>query len=190
LISVAEVVQDPDLTAPQSYTILRSVGQYVLGGFQSTTTAIPMFGPVQQASDKEINMLPEADRIGGARSFWCVQPIYTTRGAAPVPGVHDEIPTGSGTVYTLSQVPPADAVNVYVNGLLMTPDIDYTIDGVTLTLQFAPTTLYVTWQITVLAGQAASDILVYEGFQYRVMKVYHDFGGGYFKAIATRMQSA
>lgn len=179
------------MIAPQPYTILRSTDVYILGGVQSTTTSMPMFGPVQQASDKEINMLPEADRIGGARSFWSPQPIYTTRGAAPVPGVQGEVPVGSGTTFTLSSAPPSAAANIYDgNGLLVNPDA-YVISGVALTFFSAPALpLYATWEITVDVGQSASDILVYEGFQHRVMKVYRDPGGGYWKAVATRMQSA
>lgn len=190
MISVQEVVQDPDMIAPQPYTILRSVDTFVLGGVQSVTTPIYVFGPVQQASDKEINTLPEADRIGGARSFWNVQQIYTTRGAGPVPGVHGESPTGFGATYALSTAPPNQQANVYANGLLL-PQSAYSISGTVLTFGSAPASpLYVTWEITVMAEQSASDILVYEGFRHRVVKVYFDPGGGYFKAVATRMQSA
>jgi len=190
MISVAEIVQDPDLIAPQAFTILRSVDTFVLGGVQSVTTAIPVFGPVQQSSNKEIAVLPEADRVGGARSFWATIPMYTTRGAAPVPGVHGETPTGSGTSYALTLPPPNGAANVWSNGLLLPPSA-YSIVGAILTFGTAPAApLYVTWEITVTAGQSASDILVYEGFKHRVVQIYRDPGGGYFKAIATRMQSA
>ena len=73
-----EVISDPDLVAPQQYVILRSTGAWVAGGFQSTVSTIQQFGPVQQASNKEVAMLPEADRVSEVRSFWSTVPIYTT----------------------------------------------------------------------------------------------------------------
>jgi len=191
MISVFEVIVDPDMIAPQPYTILRSTGEFVLGGFQSTTTSISMFGPVQQASDKEINMLPEADRIGAIRSFWSTQPIYTTRGYAPVPGVHGEIPQGSGTSYTISTAPPDGVLDLYANGLLLRPNVAYVLNGTVITFTAQPTApLYCTWQITANVATNASDIVQYEAEQYRVMKVYRDPGGGYFKCLATRMDAA
>ncbi len=192
MISVQEVVVDPDMIAPKPYTILRSTGQFVLGGFQSTVAPIPVFGPVQQASNKEIQMLQEADRVGSIRSFWCTQPIYTTRGYAPVPGVHAESPSGSGNVYVLSEAPPAESLCVYVNGLLLKPDgFDYTLVGNLLTLRYAPLAPpYITWQTTVDVATNASDQIQYASEVYRVLQVYFDPGGGYWKALATRLAAA
>lgn len=192
MISVAEVVTDPDMIAPQPFTILRSTGYFTINGFVSNTTPISAFGPVQQASDKEVNMLQEADRIGGVRSFWWTQEIFTTRGKATVPGVHGEAPTQVDALhYTLSAFPPDGVVNVYVGGLQLRAGANYTLVGLTLTLTSAPVSHpYVTWQVGVQVGQAASDILQYDDEQYRVLNVYLDPGGGYFKALATRMDAA
>ncbi len=192
MISVAEVVTDPDMIAPQPFTILRSTGMFVIGGFQSFTTSISAFGPVQQASDKEVAMLDQADRIGGVRSFWWTQEIFTTRGKATVPGVHGEAPTQVDvTHYTLSAFPPDGVINVYASGLQLRAGADYVLTGVTLVLTSAPISHpYVTWQVGVQVGQAASDILQYDDEQYRVLNVYLDPGGGYWKALATRMDAA
>lgn len=192
MISVEEVVVDPDMTAPQPYTILRSTGKFVLGGFESTTTPISMFGPVQQASNKEILMLPEADRVSSARSFWSTQPIYVTRGYAPVPGVHGESPIGSGLTRLLSSAPPGGVASVYAGGVLLQPNgFDYTLTGVILTFLTIPTqAVYVTWQVTVDVATDASDIIQYEDTQYRVMNVYRDPGGGYWKAVGTRITAS
>ena len=191
MISVQEVVVDPDMIAPHPYTVYRSTGKFVLGGFDSTVTAIPTFGPVQQASNKELQMLDEADRVGAVRSFWNPQPFYVTRGYAPVPGIHGEPLTGQGPTYTLSALPPAGTLNIYVNGLFMTPGIDYEVNGLIVTffvpLDSAP---YATWQVTARVAAAASDIIQYDSEKYRVLSVYFDPGGGYFKALATRMAAA
>jgi len=180
------------MIAPKPFTILRSVGKFVPGGFESTVMPIPMFGPVQQASNKELQMLAEADRIGSIRSFWSTQPIYTTRGYAPVPGVHGEVPQGSGTTYTLSVAPPGGVVDVYSNGLLLQPNgYDYTLEGDVIQFRFAPQYApYVVWQQKVNAATNASDIIQYEAEQYRVLNVYWDPGGGYHKALGTRLAAA
>lgn len=191
MISVFEVVVDPDMTAPEPFTILRSTGQFVLGGFASVTKAIPLTGPVQQASDKEIAMLPESDRVGEIRSFWSTQPVYTTRGYAPVPGVHGEHPIGAGTTYTISELPPDGIVVVYANGLMLQPNVAYTLTGTTLTFVSAPTLpLYITWIVTVDAATNASDVIQYETEQYRILRVYRDPGSGYWKAFGTKMAAA
>lgn len=190
MISVQEIVVDPDMIAPQPFTILRSTGQFVPGGFESTVTPISMFGPVQQASNKELQMLPEADRISSVRSFWSTVPIYTTRGYAPVPGVFGEAPSGSGLVYALSAPPPGGLLCVYSGGLLLRAGFDYTVVGTTLTFNIIPTSLYVTWSTTVSVATDASDQIQYDTEIYRVLSVYLDPGGGYFKALATRLAAA
>ena len=195
MISVQEVITDPDMAAPEPYQILRSAGTYVAGGFQSIITTIPCFGPVQQASNKEIQMLPEADRIGSIMAFWNTQPIYTTRGTAAVPSVQGEVPSGAvpGTTYTLSLVPPGEVIDLYMNGLLLTPGVDYTLSENTIAFASptpSVTKLWAQWNVTANVQAAASDILVYDDIQYRVLQVYHDAGCGYYKALGTRMSAA
>ena len=192
MISVQDVVADSDMIAPKSFTILRSTGQFVLGGFQSTTIPISMFGPVQQASPHEIQMLPEADRVGGIFAFWSTRKIYTTRGYAPVPSIHGEAPQGSGLIYTVTDYSPNEAIDLYAAGLLLRPNgIDYTLVGTTITFVATPDQpLYATWQTTANVATDASDILVYDDVQYRVLATSNDPGGGYWKALATRMAAA
>lgn len=193
MISVQELISDPDLVAPQPYTILRSTDTWALGGVQSVTTAISAIGPVQQASNKEIQMLPEADRVGSMRSFWCTQQIYVTRGTAQVPSTHGETPTGGGTSLSLSTPPPGGEVSLWKNGKLLSPFTDYALSGAAVTLSVAAQpgdVFYATWPITAATQAANSDILVYGTEQYRVLQVYHDFGCGYWKAVATRMNAA
>lgn len=195
MINVSEVILDTDMLPPEPYVILRSTGQFIAGQFQSVVTKIQQFGPVQQASLKEISMLPEADRVGSIRAFWSPVPIYLTRGTAPVPSVYGETPTGAvpGTTFALSQQPPTVNVTVYVGGLLMTPNVDYVLNGAVITLTIpAAVAPWVQWPITARVQQAASDIIEYPpgGEQYRVLSRYFDPGCGYFKALGTRMSAA
>jgi hypothetical protein len=155
-----------------------------------------MFGPVQQASNKEIQMLPEADRVGAIRAFWSTVPLYTTRGTAVVPTTHGEVPQGSlpGSVFTLSQAPPAGSGTFYVSGVQQTLGIDYSLDGTSITMLSAiiaaTANLYFTWPVMVDIQAASSDIIQYEDESYRILQIYHDPGCGYYKALGTRLASA
>ena len=195
MINVQEVILDTDMLPPEPYVILRSVGSFISGSFQSTTTPIQQFGPVQQASLKEISMLPEADRVGSIRAFWSPIPIYLTRGTSPVPSVYGETPAGAvpGTVFTLSQQPPTNNITAYASGLLLTPNVDYTLRGVMLTL-VTPTNVapYVQWPVMARVQQAASDIIEYPpgGEQFRILQRYYDPGNSVWKALGTRMNAA
>jgi hypothetical protein len=194
MLDLSDVVADVDLQAPKPFTILRSTGQFVFGGFQSSTVSISAYGPVQRATDREIQMLPEADRVSGIMAFWWTQPIYGTRGAAPLPSTHGEVPAGAipGTNYTLSAAPPGEGVTLFKNGVALSLGSDYAISGNAITLTVATESgdkLYVTWPVEAFVGQNAADILVYEGEQYRVLAVKHYPGSGFFKALGTRMSA-
>ena len=195
MINVQEVILDTDMLPPEPYVILRSTGSFVSGQFQSVVTKIQQFGPVQQASLKEIAMLTEADRVGSIRAFWSPIPIYLTRGTSPVPSVYGETPAGAvpGTTFTLSQQPPTVNITVYVGGLLMTPGIDYALFGSTLVLTVSAVIApWVQWPITARVQQAASDIIEYPpgGEQFRVLQRYYDPGNSVWKALGTRLSAA
>jgi hypothetical protein len=197
MISVADVAADAAMAAPQPFIILRSAGgQFVLGGFQSLTTAITTVGPVQRASDKEVNMMPEADRISGIMAFWAVQPIHVTQAKAPNTSTQGQAPQGAypGTVYTLVGAINPSGISLLLNGLLLIPGKDYALAGNTITLigwaTQATDKLYCTQDINAANGLAASDILVYQGEQYRVLAVRHYPGSGYWKALGTRMSAS
>jgi hypothetical protein len=195
MIDVSEVVADVDLQAPQPFTILRSIqAEFVAGGFTDQKIEIPDVGPVQPATDLDAQMVPEADRLSQLFAFWATQPIFTTRGKAPVLTTHGEVPEGTlpGSVFVLSSLPPNGNINLFYDGLLQEPGVDYTISGQTVTLMFtAKDPLYVTWPAIQQVGINAADIIVYppKGEQYRVLAVKHYPGSGYFKAIGTRMNA-
>lgn len=198
MISVQEVVLDTDLIAPEPYQVVRTTGQFGLGGFAPLqTTTFTLFGPVQQASNKEVQMLPEADRVGSVRSFWATMPIYLTRGTSPVPSVAGEVPAGAvpGTTYTLTQAPPGGAGDFYVNGSLLRPGVDYALDGAVITTTAATpggATLWFQYPVVAQVQDAYSDVIVWppNGEQFRVLQRYFDPGSGYWKALGTRMNAA
>jgi hypothetical protein len=116
--NLTEAVDDSELG--ESFTILRSNGQFVAGGFQSTVTQLQAFGVVSVASPKDLEMMPEGDRFADIRSFYVSQPLYTTR---------DNSAEGTGV----------------------------------------------------------SDILLWQGFQYRILRVSPYGNRGYWKGWATRI---
>jgi hypothetical protein len=71
---------------------------------------------------------------------------------------------GSTTVFTLSSIPSAGSLTVFLNGQLLTSGVDYTVSGVSLTFAAAPFTGDdVTARFTVV--QATTAIIVLGGFQ-------------------------
>jgi hypothetical protein len=196
MLDMSDVVDSVDLQAPQPFTIQRSPGLWVGGVFQPTGTVqiIPVFGPVQRASDKEAEMLPAADVIHGIMAFWATQPIYTTRGKAPEPGTHGEVPQGAmpGAIFTLTVAPPGEDVAVYRNGIFQSPLSDYEISGNLITFNVIVNPgdkLFATWPVRADVGSDFADVLVYKSEQYRVLNVRHYPGSGYHKALASRLSA-
>lgn len=77
MIDVSEVVLDPDFA--ENFVIKRSSGSYQLDGWVDVITTVPMYGAIQPSSSKDLDQVPEGDRIKGAITVWSTQPIYTTR---------------------------------------------------------------------------------------------------------------
>ena len=88
-ISVQEVVNDPDIA--QNFTIERSVGSFLFGVWKSATTNIPGFGTITNPTTRELEMMPEGDKIGGVIIVHSSSPIYGTRATGGVGGSSDII---------------------------------------------------------------------------------------------------
>lgn len=72
-----DVVNDPDLAEP--FTVLRQPGSFQQNGWQtSTPQTIQAFGVVTVATQKALQMLPEADRVNAERMFIAECPMYVT----------------------------------------------------------------------------------------------------------------
>jgi hypothetical protein len=78
VIDVSEIITDPDFC--QEFTVYRSTGSFIKGVWtESTPIKIKMMGVVLVMNAKELNMVPEGDRIAGAMTFYSTEQIYTTR---------------------------------------------------------------------------------------------------------------
>lgn len=76
-IDVSDIVNDSDLGS--EFIIERSFGKYGAGGWTVTNvTNLLAFGPVRNASGKELQQLPEADRIAQGVTFRSVTEMHVT----------------------------------------------------------------------------------------------------------------
>jgi hypothetical protein len=62
----------------EAWVIQRAIGGFQLGGWTTTTTLIPGWGVVSVASDQDLLMIPEGDRVSGAMVFHSSSVIYET----------------------------------------------------------------------------------------------------------------
>lgn len=88
MINVSEVVLDDDFVQP--FTVFRSSGQQGPDGWINTEAQLTLHGVVSVARARDLQMVPEGDRVGGAMVFHSTLPIYTTR-VNPDQGISDVI---------------------------------------------------------------------------------------------------
>ena len=102
MINVSELLSDPDFA--QSFTINRSTGAFVLGGWQSSTTALARFGVVTVAKERDLEQLPEGDLVSGGMLFFSTKEIFLSTGGTAA-GASDTI-TWRGDTYRMAKVWP------------------------------------------------------------------------------------
>lgn len=69
MINISEIVIDPDFA--QSYTVFRPSGYWSHGRYVITgEDQLSFFGPVLPSNMKEINTVPEGDRVTGMMTFY------------------------------------------------------------------------------------------------------------------------
>jgi hypothetical protein len=61
------------------YSIERSTGVFSLGGWKTTISTIPGYGVVSSASDEDLVMIPEADRVTGMFVFHSETRLFLTQ---------------------------------------------------------------------------------------------------------------
>lgn len=78
MINIEEMITDPDFV--QDFIILRSSGAFVDGVWtESAPQRIKVQGVVNVMNAKELNMLPEGDRISGGMNFHTTEEVFVTR---------------------------------------------------------------------------------------------------------------
>lgn len=77
LINVAKAITDPRFS--QKFKVFRKSGEWVKGRFTESEKEISMIGVVTPSKPKEIEMIPEGDRVGGEITIHTTRKLYTTR---------------------------------------------------------------------------------------------------------------
>ncbi len=63
----------------ESYNIIRSIGQFAIGGWTTSNNTVPGYGVVSVATPEDLEMIEEGDRVTGAMVFHSQQRIYETQ---------------------------------------------------------------------------------------------------------------
>lgn len=77
MINVSRVINDPRVS--QSFIIFRKSGKWQKTRFVQSEDKINMSGVISVAKPKDIEMIPEGDRVGGELVIYSTQEMFTTR---------------------------------------------------------------------------------------------------------------
>lgn len=106
-LNVSRVINNPQFA--QGYTVYRKTGQWVAGRFVEIENALNYYGTITAANVKDLNQVPEGDRVTGMMCFYSTQPIYVTRDDTDIDsneiGTSDEI-EWRGERYRIVQILP------------------------------------------------------------------------------------
>jgi len=76
MINVSELITDPDFA--QSFSVIRSAGNWADGDFVATTETLSMTGSIQPMNSKEMEQWPEGDRLKGLCKVYTLEQLHTT----------------------------------------------------------------------------------------------------------------
>lgn len=76
MINVSRVINDPRFS--RSLTIYRKKGAWGRGRFEGVESELNIQGVISVAKAKDVEMIPECDRIGGEMVIHTTQKIFTT----------------------------------------------------------------------------------------------------------------
>ena len=105
MINVSEIIVDPDFAQP--YTGKRITGEWADGDFIKSETTISFYGPIIATSTRDIEMVPEGDRVAGMMTFLTTadNPFYISQSSDSYEGISDYL-IWRGDRYKLVQVLP------------------------------------------------------------------------------------
>lgn len=106
MIDCSDIVSDPDLA--QSFVVVRTRGTFALGGYlPSSICSIPFWGNIQKATEEQLDIVSEGERVTGAMQFASTQRMYHTwaEGLDCPSGLSDQI-EWRGQCYKIVDVSP------------------------------------------------------------------------------------
>lgn len=90
MIDLSRVITDPRIAQKQPFTVWRKSTTWQGGRPTSTELPVSIDGIITPASARDIQQVPEGDRVGGEITILTIQPIYITR-AGNEQGTSDEV---------------------------------------------------------------------------------------------------
>lgn len=76
MINVAKAITDPRFS--QKFKVFRKSGEWIRGRFEENEKEISMIGVIAPSKPKEIEMIPEGDRVGEEITIHTTRKLYTT----------------------------------------------------------------------------------------------------------------
>jgi hypothetical protein len=107
MINVGRVVLSRNFAQLGGFTVYRQSGNWVAGRWEPSESTLQLQGTVTAMNPKDLEQVPEGDRVTGMMCFYSTQPIYTTRAAGDIEsgGTSDEI-EWRGERYRIMSVQP------------------------------------------------------------------------------------
>lgn len=90
LIDMTEVMLSTEFTQPVK-VYRKQDGHFVKGKFVQTEETFVFDMVVSAVNEKEINMIPEGDRIQDAKTFHCIDELFTTQDTDEEARTSDEL---------------------------------------------------------------------------------------------------
>ena len=118
MMNLARVLSNPKFR--QTFKVFRTTGHFDLGGFVEEIPSpayFEMSGVVWPPSAKELEQVPEGDRVVGMMVFVSSQPIYTTRKTDTEEGNSDQIEWQGGKYKIIQQLNWSDYGFYYCVGV-------------------------------------------------------------------------
>jgi len=108
MLDVSRVVLSPFAAQPVPFTVTRKTGAWVLGNFVSSSETLPMSGSIQPLNSRDLEQVPEGDRVTGMIKIYTTEPLYTTQEDDTVSGedgmLSDEV-TWKGQQWKILNIP-------------------------------------------------------------------------------------
>lgn len=103
MIDVSRVLNSPQLQ--QNYKVFRQSGKWIAGYFVEGEDELNFSGVVTVAKTKDLEQLPEGDRVKGVMCFYSTQKLNATRNDENDKGTSDQI-EWRGERYRVIQISP------------------------------------------------------------------------------------
>lgn len=110
---MSDVVNDPSFAQYMPKAIARDAGSFLLGKWNPSITLLDFYGIVQPANSKDIQMVPEGDRVEGMMTFHSSNRIYETHSGDSIPDGISDVITWRNQTYKIMFVYPWEDFGYY-----------------------------------------------------------------------------